>query len=157
MPPRTGPLNRAALRRITSDIRTLDKRVDVVIVLTHWGTQYTHRPESSQRLASRAFADAGADLVIGGHPHWVQGWEMAGSAVVVNSLGNFVFDMDFQTKTREGIFLEIVLWGDKVKAVEPVPYLIDSTFTPRLIRGDRAQRILTDVWRTSRGPFALPS
>ena len=34
---------------------------------------------------------------------------MAGSAVVVHSLGNFVFDMDFQTKTREGIFLEIVL------------------------------------------------
>jgi poly-gamma-glutamate capsule biosynthesis protein CapA/YwtB (metallophosphatase superfamily) len=157
MPPRTGPLDRAALRRITSDIRALNRQVDVVIVLTHWGTQYTHRPEASQRLASRAFADAGADLVIGGHPHWVQGWEMAGSAVVVHSLGNFVFDMDFQTKTREGIFLEIVLWGDKVKAVEPVPYLIDSTFTPRLIRGDRAQRILTDVWRTSRGPFALPS
>jgi poly-gamma-glutamate synthesis protein (capsule biosynthesis protein) len=157
MPPRTGPLDRAALRRITSDIRALDERVDVVIVLTHWGTQYTHRPESSQRLAARAFADAGADLVIGGHPHWVQGWEMAGSAVVVHSLGNFVFDMDFQTKTREGIFLEIVLWGDKVKAVEPVPYLIDSSFTPRLIRGNRARRILTDVWRTSRGPFALPS
>jgi poly-gamma-glutamate synthesis protein (capsule biosynthesis protein) len=157
MPPRTGPLDRAALRRITSDIRALDERVDVVIVLTHWGTQYTHRPESSQRLAARAFADAGADLVIGGHPHWVQGWEMAGSAVVVHSLGNFVFDMDFQTKTREGVFLEIVLWGDKVKAVEPVPYLIDSSFTPRLIRGNRARRILTDVWRTSRGPFALPS
>ena len=157
MPPRTGPLDRSALRRITADIRALDKQVGVVIVLTHWGTQYTHRPESSQRLAAQAFADAGADLVIGGHPHWVQGWEMAGSAVVVHSLGNFVFDMDFQTKTREGIFLEIVLWGDKVKAVEPVPYLIDSTFAPRLIRGNRAERILTDVWRTSRGPFALPS
>jgi len=109
MPPRTGPLDRAALRHITSDIRALDKQVDVVIVLTHWGTQYTHRPESSQRLAALAFAEAGADLVIGGHPHWVQGWEMAGSALVVHSLGNFVFDMDFQTKTREGIFLEIVL------------------------------------------------
>jgi hypothetical protein len=35
---------------------------------------------------------------------------MAGSGVVVHSLGNFIFDMDFQTKTREGIFTEIVLW-----------------------------------------------
>ena len=51
---------------------------------------------------------------------------MAGSAVVVHSLGNFVFDMDFQTKTREGIFLEIVLWDGAVKAVEPVPYVIDD-------------------------------
>jgi poly-gamma-glutamate synthesis protein (capsule biosynthesis protein) len=157
MPPRTGPLDRSALRRITSDIRALGKRADVVIVMTHWGTQYTHRPESSQRLAARAFADAGADLVIGGHPHWVQGWETAGSAVVVHSLGNFVFDMDFQTKTREGVFLEIVLWGNTVKAVEPLPYMIDAAFTPRLIRGDRADDILVDVWETSRGPFAANS
>jgi poly-gamma-glutamate capsule biosynthesis protein CapA/YwtB (metallophosphatase superfamily) len=154
MPPRTGPLNRSQLRRITSDIRALDRRVDTVVVLTHWGTQYTHRSEPSQRTAAQAFADAGADLVIGGHPHWVQGYEMAGSAVVVHSLGNFIFDMDFQTKTREGIFLEIVLWGGAVKAVEPVPYVIDSAFTPRLVRGDRGRGILNDVWRNSRGPFA---
>jgi poly-gamma-glutamate capsule biosynthesis protein CapA/YwtB (metallophosphatase superfamily) len=154
MPPRTGPLNRSHLKRITSDIRALDSRVDAVVVLTHWGTQYTHRPESSQRITARAFADAGADLVIGGHPHWVQGYDMAASAVVVHSLGNFVFDMDFQTKTREGIFLEIVLWGGAVKAVEPVPYAIDDAFTPRLVRGDRAKGILADVWRSSRGPFA---
>jgi poly-gamma-glutamate capsule biosynthesis protein CapA/YwtB (metallophosphatase superfamily) len=154
MPPRTGPLNRAQLQRISSDIRALSKRADVVVVLTHWGTQYTHRVESSQRVAARAFADAGADLVIGGHPHWVQGLEMAGSAVVVHSLGNFIFDMDFQTKTREGIFLEIVLWDGAVKAVEPVPYVIDNAFTPRLIRGDRAKNILDDVWNSSRGPFA---
>ena len=154
MPPRTGPLNRSQLQRISSDIRALSRRVDVAVVLTHWGTQYTHRPESSQRVAARAFADAGADLVIGGHPHWVQGLEMAGSAVVVHSLGNFIFDMDFQTKTREGIFLEIVLWDGAVKAVEPVPYLIDNAFTPRLIKGDRAQSILSDVWRSSREPFA---
>ena len=154
MPPRTGPLNRSQLRRITADIRALGSQVDAVVVLTHWGTQYTHRPESSQRVAARAFTDAGADLVIGGHPHWVQGYEMAGSAVVVHSLGNFTFDMDFQTKTREGVFLEIVLWGGAVKAVEPVPYVIDDAFTPRLVRGDRASGILADVWRSSRGPFA---
>jgi poly-gamma-glutamate capsule biosynthesis protein CapA/YwtB (metallophosphatase superfamily) len=154
MPPRTGPLNRSQLRRIASDIRALENRVDTVVVLAHWGTQYTHRPEPSQRSAARAFADAGADLVIGGHPHWVQGLEMAGSAMVVHSLGNFVFDMDFQTKTREGILLEIVLWGDKVKAIEPVPYVIDNSFSPRLTGGARGRGILNDVWRSSRGPFA---
>jgi len=153
MPPRTGPLNRTQLRRITSDIRALNKRVDVVVVLTHWGTQYTHRPEPSQRIAARAFANAGADLVIGGHPHWIQGLEMAGSAVVVHSLGNFVFDMDFQTKTREGVFLAIVLWGDKVKAVEPVPYVIDNSFTPGLSNENRVRGILNDLWGSSRGPF----
>ena len=156
MPPRTGPLDRDDLRRITSDISALARRVDTVIVLTHWGTQYTHRPEPSQRTAARAFAKAGADLIIGGHPHWVQGWETAGEAIVVHSLGNFVFDMDFQTKTREGIFLEVVLWDGKVKAVEAVPYVIDADFTPRLVSGGRARAILADVWGTSHGPFAVP-
>ena len=156
MPPRTGPLDRQALARITADIRALKRTVDVVVVVPHWGTQYTHRPEASQRTAARAFAEAGADLVIGGHPHWVQGWERLGSSTVVHSLGNFIFDMDFQTKTREGVFVEITLWGGEVKAVEPVPYVIDDRFTPRLARGERAQRILDDMWSTSRGPYAVP-
>jgi poly-gamma-glutamate synthesis protein (capsule biosynthesis protein) len=154
MPPRTGPLDRAALKRITGDIAALAKRVDTVVVLSHWGTQYTHRPEASQRTAARAFADAGADLIIGGHPHWVQGMQQFGSTPVIYCLGNFVFDMDFQTKTNEGVILEAVLWGGQVKAVEPVPYVIDRTFTPRLVRGERAQRILDDLWRSSRGPWA---
>jgi poly-gamma-glutamate capsule biosynthesis protein CapA/YwtB (metallophosphatase superfamily) len=154
MPPRTGPLNRSQLRRISTDISALSQRVDTVVVLTHWGTQYTHDPEPSQRTAARAFANAGADLVIGGHPHWVQGWEIAGSAVVVHSLGNFVFDMDFQVKTNEGVFLEVVLWGGQVKAVEPVPYVIGGDFVPRLVGGSRAQGILDDVWSTSRGSYA---
>ena len=156
MPPRTGPLDRRALARITADIRALERTVDVVLVVPHWGAQYTHRPEASQRTVARAFAAAGADLVIGGHPHWVQGWERVGSSTVVHSLGNFIFDMDFQTKTREGVFVEVTLWGGEVKAVEPVPYVIDDRFTPRLVRGARAQRILGDMWSTGRGPYAVP-
>ena len=70
--------------------------------------------------------------------------------MVVHSLGNFVFDMDFQTKTMEGIFVEIVLWGDQVKAVEPVPYTLDSRFVPRVVKGDRAR----GSWTTCGRPVA---
>ena len=72
-PPRTGPLDRKALDRVAESVRRLD--ADVVIALTHWGTQYTNEPERSQRRIARALVDAGADVVVGGHPHWVQGWE----------------------------------------------------------------------------------
>ena len=153
MPPRTGPLNRAALDRIAADIRRLKRTVDVVVVIPHWGTQYTHRPEASQRTAARAFAEAGADLVIGGHPHWVQGWERIGSTTVVHSLGNFIFDMDFQTKTREGVFVEIVLWGGQVRAVEPVPYVIDDRLHPAT--GPR--RAGAGSWTTSGPPAGDPT
>ena len=156
MPPRTGPLVRSDLETVLAAVRRASRSADVVVVLPHWGTQYTHAPEPVQRQVGRSLVRAGADLVVGGHPHWVQGWEKFGSTVVVHSLGNFIFDMDFQTKTREGVFLEVVLWGGEVKAIEPVPYVIDDQFRPRLVTGSRADGILDDVWSTSRGPWRVP-
>jgi poly-gamma-glutamate synthesis protein (capsule biosynthesis protein) len=161
MPPRTGPLDRAALRRIAGEVRRLAARVDTVVVMAHWGTQYTHEPEPIQRRVSGVLARAGADLVLGGHPHWVQGWEAirgAGGAPVpiVHSLGNFVFDMDFMEQTQEGVFVEAVLWDGRVMALEPVPYVIGTDFAPRRVIGDRAAAVLSDVWSTSRGPWSLP-
>ncbi len=150
-PPRTGPLDRKALGRVAESVRRLD--ADVVIALTHWGTQYTNEPERSQRRIARALVDAGADVVVGGHPHWVQGWETIGSATVVHSLGNLVFDMDFMRETREGIFVEIVSRGDNVVAVRPVPYVIDDRFTPRTVAGSRASDIFDRIRETSEPPF----
>ncbi|MDQ3157991.1 MAG: CapA family protein [Actinomycetota bacterium] len=152
-PPRTGPLDRTALDRVSDDIRRLDAEADIVVVLPHWGTQYTHVPENSQRQMARAFVEAGADVVAGGHPHWVQGWETIGDGTVVHSLGNFIFDMDFMRKTQEGIFIEIVSWGDRVVAIEPVPYVIDGNFAPRPASPDRAESTIGDIRSTSRSPF----
>lgn len=156
MPPRTGPMDTAALDRIAADIERLAQRVDTVVVVPHWGTQYTNVPEASQRRTARRFAAAGADLIIGGHPHWVQGWENIGGALVVHSLGNFIFDMDFSRQTQEGIFVEIVLWDGEVVAAEPVPYVIGSDFTPRPAGDRRAQMIMELMRETSRGSYALP-
>lgn len=110
-------------------------------------------PEASQREAAAAFAAAGADLVVGGHPHWVQGWETIGSTLVVHSLGNFVFDMDFMRETQEGVFLEVVTWDGAVKAVEPVTYVIGDDFAPRLASAERAAPILALMRETSAPPF----
>jgi hypothetical protein len=49
-----------------------------------------------------------------------------------------------------------VLWGEEVKAVEPVPYELNSRFVPRVVKGDKAAGILDDVWSTSRGPYEEP-
>lgn len=155
MPPRTGAFDRATLREITGDIRRLADRVDSVIVIPHWGDQYTHEPWPSQRRAARAFVRAGADVVAGGHPHWVQGWERIAGSTVVHSLGNFVFDMDFMQQTQEGVMLEIVLWDDEVVAVEPVPYVIGPDFAPRPA-GEQGDAILNDIWTASTGPYAEP-
>ncbi|NLE97111.1 MAG: CapA family protein [Propionibacterium sp.] len=153
MPPRTGPLDEEALDRIAGDIAALDEQVDTVIVVPHWGAQYTHAPEPIQHDVAARFAEAGADLVIGGHPHWVQGWEVIGETTVVHSLGNFIFDMDFNREVQEGVFVEIVLWDGEVKAMAPVPYVIDDHI-PRPAEPEEAAKILADMRSTSTGPYA---
>ena len=153
MPPRTGPLQEADLRHVTRSLERLQRQADVVVVLPHWGTQYTHSPEPVQRVVARRLIDAGADLVVGGHPHWVQGLDVHDGVVVAHSLGNFVFDMDFMTETQQGVMLEATYWGDELKALELVPYRMDSSFAPRLAAPEEGADILSDVWSTSTGPF----
>jgi poly-gamma-glutamate capsule biosynthesis protein CapA/YwtB (metallophosphatase superfamily) len=156
MPPRTGPLVRADLDRVLTAVRRTERQADVVVVLPHWGTQYTHRPEPIQRFVGRALVRAGADLVVGGHPHWVQGIDVVRRVPVLHSLGNFVFDMDFMEQTMEGVVLQATFWGSELKAVRLVPYVMDAgSFAPRPVRGPAAAQILRDVWSTSTGPFMV--
>ncbi len=153
MQPRTGPLDRGDLDRVAGIVTGLAARVDVVIVLPHWGTQYTHRTVRDQRRVARSLVDAGADVVAGGHPHWVQGVEVVRGGFVAYSLGNFVFDMDFSRTTQEGALLELAFWGAELKGARLVPYVIGRDFAPRVARGARGTAILDDVWQASGPPL----
>lgn len=78
---------------------------DVVIVYTHWGNEYV--PENDvQRDLAHQFIDAGADLVIGSHPHVVQGIEDYTGKRIYYSLGNFVFDQYFEEAVQNGLLVE---------------------------------------------------
>jgi poly-gamma-glutamate synthesis protein (capsule biosynthesis protein) len=156
MQPRTGPLVPADLERVLGIVRRLRSEVDVVMVLPHWGTQYIHRTVPDQRRVARSLVRAGADIVAGGHPHWVQGVESVGPdqrGLVAYSLGNFVFDMDFMRKTQEGVVLELTFWGAVLRQARLVPVVIGPDFAPRFDDGPRGRSILADVWRASRPPL----
>jgi poly-gamma-glutamate synthesis protein (capsule biosynthesis protein) len=96
---------------------------------------------------------AGAEVVVGGHPHVVQGIQLAQRHLVLNSLGNFVFDMDFSRQTEEGVLAELVFWGRDVKGLRLTPYVIGHDFAPRLAAGARSRRTLARLWGASDSPL----
>lgn len=111
------------------EIKKAKKMADVVIVFPHWGVEYTHEQNSEQEHMAKKMAEAGADIIIGCHPHVVQPMKVIktkdGRRVpCYYSLGNFVSNM-FWIKTQlEGIAeLEIVKWNGKteIKTAKFIP------------------------------------
>jgi poly-gamma-glutamate synthesis protein (capsule biosynthesis protein) len=145
MQPRTGDIEPAELQHLAGRVRRLAARTDVTIVLPHWGDQYTHRPVPDQRRVGARLLRAGATVVVGGHPHWVQSVQRSRGRFVVHSLGNFVFDMDFMQQTQEGFVLDLTFRAGRLVATRPTPYVIGADFTPRPARGARGRAILADV------------
>lgn len=74
---------------------------DLVFVMTHWGKERTTKLEDHQQELAHAFIDAGADLVIGGHPHVMQGLEQYKGKWIAYSTGNFIFTKSKDPKTWE--------------------------------------------------------
>lgn len=78
---------------------------DLVIVNIHWGVEYVHEYNTTQSITAHALADSGADIIIGHHPHVVQGLEIYNNKPIFYSLGNFIFDQYFSADTQVGLSL----------------------------------------------------
>jgi len=81
---------------------------DYVFVYTHWGDEYTAATEY-QKATARAFVDAGADMVIGSHPHVLQEHALYKGKHIFYSLGNFIFDQYFSDEVKKGGGVEVTL------------------------------------------------
>lgn len=115
-----------------------DLRADFVIVSLHWGQEGEPRPSPAQRQAARALIDAGADVVLGHHPHLLQDFERHRGGLIAYSLGNFVFDNPSLAQ-RQTAILEVTLSGRgpvrRVRDARLVPVLTGLDNIPRLAQG----------------------
>jgi len=105
------------------DIRRLAERVDHVVVYNHWGISLEPAVCEYQRLAARAFIDAGATIVAGSHTHTLQGVELYEGRPILYGLGNFIFGWRLhRPATRDGLLARVRLDGDAVVrvALQPV-------------------------------------
>jgi poly-gamma-glutamate synthesis protein (capsule biosynthesis protein) len=89
-------------------IKKARENSDYVIAYVHWGTEFTHKLEDVQLSTGKEYLDAGADIVIGAHPHRLQGIEFYKGKPIIYSLGNFWFN----DETVDTVLLKIRFFGN---------------------------------------------
>lgn len=141
-------------KRMVAAVQAARQLADVVIVSCHWGTEYTINTTPSQREVAQALANAGAALVIGHHPHVVQGVRYEPRTFIAYSLGNFVFDMGNTGDRAEGLALRAWLGVGGVKSVELLPVQIKNE-QPALLPKEGAA-VLQRLWRVTKEQGGLP-
>lgn len=111
---------------------------DIVIVSMHSGDEYELEPNENQKAFARAAIDAGADIVVGHHPHVVQSAEIYQGKPIYYSLGNFVFDQMWSEETRSGLVLEVVFDKEGILETSYHPIIIEEYARPRPAEEKRA-------------------
>ena len=117
-----------------------------VIVFVHWGTESTTELDQAQLLQARDMSDAGANLIIGAHPHILQRIDFEGDTPVFYSLGNYIFN----SKTIDTCMVVATIHKDGKLNVQMIP-AIQSDCTVKEAFGTDAERILQDMRNMSPG------
>jgi poly-gamma-glutamate capsule biosynthesis protein CapA/YwtB (metallophosphatase superfamily) len=146
--PQPGVLD-VDLDRIKKDIAQAKSQADVVVVTYHWGVEYRDQPDDRQKELGHFTIDAGADLVIGNHPHWIQPVELYKGKLITYAHGNTIFDQMWSQKTREGVIGKYTFLGKNLIDVEYLPLQIDNYGQPHFLEGAQKNKILEEMYQGS--------
>lgn len=129
--PESAPaIARPDIETIKADIARAKEEADLVVVSFHWGDEYQTKHNTEQEELAHEVIDAGANIVVGHHPHVVQELEGYNGGYIAYSLGNFIFDQPFSEETMKGAVLEITLKGKEIADAGLLPISINDTFQP---------------------------
>ncbi|OGS22298.1 MAG: hypothetical protein A2252_04875 [Elusimicrobia bacterium RIFOXYA2_FULL_39_19] len=118
-------------QQLVTDLKEANKFGNIIIVSFHWGVEYSSYPTIYQQKIAHIAADNGANIIIGHHPHVIQGVELYKNSIILYSLGNFIFDSR-DIKTKEGLIFECLLSSNTISNPALTPLYIDklkTTFT----------------------------
>ncbi|GAB4342721.1 MAG: CapA family protein [Calditrichia bacterium] len=133
------------------DIRRLKKEHDFVVVSFHWGSELMTEPKEYQVQLAHQTIQAGADLILGHHPHVVQGVEVYKNKLIAYSLGNFVFG-SFSENAKESMLLEVRFKKSSIESAKIIPinvYNKEVVFQPTLLKGEQKLEFLNKLNKLS--------
>tara|TARA_Y100000310_G_scaffold245721_1_gene250749 strand:- start:229 stop:1290 length:1062 start_codon:yes stop_codon:yes gene_type:complete len=119
--------------QLRKDITRAKEFGDVVVVSFHWGEEYKTFHNRYQESMAHLSVDFGADLVVGHHPHVVQDVEKYKGGFIAYSLGNFIFDQNFNDVTSTGLMLRVNIRDKKIYDIKKIPIAFTDTFQPYVI------------------------
>ncbi len=132
---------------IVADVEVARRVADIVLVSFHWGQEGTTELREYQTRLGRAAIDAGAQAVLGHHPHVLQGVEHYKQGVILYSLGNFTFG-SYSQKARHSMIAHLYFTGSQLNQVRLLPVNVfnsDVIFRPWPLKGEDANKVVREL------------
>ncbi|MDD4290543.1 MAG: CapA family protein [Patescibacteria group bacterium] len=130
------------IKKLQESIKIVRENSDFVIVSMHSGTEYVNDPNKRQIEFAHSAIDAGADLIMGHHPHVVQTIEKYQDKYIFYSLGNFIFDQMWSQETKEGLIVKFIFEKNKNIQFLIIPTIIEDYSQPRFANEKESAKIL---------------
>lgn len=149
----SGGTARGAFEYVKSDIKDIRKHADIIIVSFHWGEELIKYPKGYQIKLARFTIDNGANLIIGHHPHVIQGIEKYKQGLILYSLGNFAFG-SVSKSTADGMIGIVKFSHNKVISVEAIPLNVNNRevlFQPKPLKGEQFLTAIRNIQEISSG------
>lgn len=134
-------------KHMKESIQQSDSLADFTIVTFHWGSELKNYPKQYQKDYAHLAIDSGADLVIGHHPHVLQGLEFYKNRLIAYSLGNFSFS-SYSSKAIESIILKTYLSDSGLVYAKVIPISVNNrevAFQPKPLTGATADTVFTHL------------
>ncbi len=135
-------------KQCIDEIKKAKAHSDIVIVSVHWGVDYYNYPSPYYIQLSRSFVDAGCNIVIGHHPHVLQGYEKYNEGLIFYSLGNFVFD-DPNPLTKLTAILSVTIENRKIASYKIIPVYDDGSHQIKIAKGEIEEKIMVRMHNLS--------
>ncbi len=134
---------------IISDIATLRPEVDLLFVSLHWGVEESFNIPLKQRELGHNIIDAGADMILGHHPHQLQGTEIYNGKPIIYSMGNFIFDQN-DDENKDSIIVSAKYVNGKITHLSQMPVRIVDKRQAVPVYGDDATKLLSYLLQMSK-------